>query len=56
MKTGDILIGRRFTGDATEWMLLEGGMANHVAIIYAPADSKDKFVLDCPRDGGLFNE
>mmetsp|Transcript_47796 Transcript_47796/g.63141 ORF Transcript_47796/g.63141 Transcript_47796/m.63141 type:complete len:470 (+) Transcript_47796:161-1570(+) len=55
LKTGDILIGRRFTGDATQWMLLEGGYANHAAMIFAPADSKKKYVLDCPRDAGQFN-
>jgi len=56
MLTGDILIGRRFTGDATEWMLLEGGFANHAAMIYAPPDSEQVFVLDCPQDGGMFNK
>lgn len=55
MQTGDILIGRRFTGDATEWMILEGGLANHAAMIYAPADSKQKFVIDCPSNVGYFN-
>jgi len=33
MKTGDILVGRRFSGNAAEWMLLSGGLANHVAMI-----------------------
>ena len=56
LKTGDILVGRRFTGDATQWMLLEGGLAHHAGIIYAPADSDKKYVLDCPKDGGMFNE
>ena len=60
-KTGDILIGRRFTGDATQWMLLEGGFANHAAMIYAPGTPKQAgnsglFVIDCPKDGGMFNE
>ena len=39
MQTGDILIGRRFTGDATQWMLLSGGYANHAAMIVADPDS-----------------
>lgn len=53
MQTGDILIGRRFSGDATNWMMLEGSAANHVAIIYRVPNSVKAYVLDCPRDKGL---
>lgn len=56
MKTGDVLIGRRFTGDSTESMLLQGGFANHAAMIYVPPNESDKaYVLDCPTDMGIFN-
>jgi len=49
METGDILIGRRISGDSTSWMLLEGGVANHAAMIVADADnSQIKYVIDCP--------
>lgn len=33
MKTGDILIGRRFVGSSAQMMLLSGGLASHAAII-----------------------
>ena len=54
MQTGDILIGRRFSGDGAEWMLLSGGFANHAAIIFEePIDkAHPKYVYDCPRDMG----
>ncbi len=56
MQTGDILIGRRFTGHSTETMLLNGGLANHAAMIYVPPNGHGKaFVLDCPSDFGIFN-
>ena len=51
-QTGDVLIGRRFTGDSTQWMLMEGGFANHAAIVYAPQGSNFKFVMDCAKDRG----
>ena len=37
-------------------MLLEGGRANHAAIIYAPEGSEMKYVVDCPSTSGVFNE
>ena len=54
MQTGDILIGRRFSGDNAEWMLLSGGFANHAAIIFEDSIDKahPKYVYDCPRDMG----
>ena len=55
MQTGDILIGRRFTGDATQWMLLSGGYANHAAMIVADPDSPQRMVIDCPSDTNYFN-
>ena len=49
MQTGDILIGRRFAGDSTSWMLLEGGVANHAAMIISdPNNAYTKYVIDCP--------
>lgn len=49
MKTGDILIGRRFAGDSVSMMLLEGGVANHAAMIIEDADNSSiKYVIDCP--------
>ena len=59
MKTGDILIGRRFTGEETGWMLLEGGYASHAAVVYqAPQEEAEnvRFVLDCPSDLGIFDK
>ena len=54
MQTGDILIGRRFSGDAAEWMLLSGGFANHAAmIIEDPENPRAKYVIDCPSDLGF---
>ena len=56
MQTGDVLVGRRFTGHATETMLLQGGFANHAAMIYVPPNSDGTaYVLDCPSDFGIFN-
>ena len=54
MQTGDILIGRRFTGQSAEMMMFEGGFANHAAMIIANPDSPTKYVIDCPSDMGLF--
>ena len=49
MQTGDILIGRRFAGDSASWMLLEGGVANHAAMIISdPNNAYTKYVIDCP--------
>lgn len=49
MKTGDILIGRRISGDSASWMMLEGGVANHAAMIVADeSNSNLKYVIDCP--------
>ena len=58
MKTGDILIGRRFSGDAAEYMILSGGYANHTAMIIVDENSptKQRYVIDCPSDMGLFNK
>lgn len=42
MKTGDILIGRRFSGDAAEYMILSGGYANHAAMIIVDENSPMK--------------
>ena len=51
MKTGDILIGRRISGDSASMMLLEGGVANHAGIIVADVDNGFlKYVADCPSD------
>ena len=55
MQTGDILIGRRFTGKTAEMMMFEGGFANHAAMIIANDDSPIKYVIDCPSDMGLYN-
>lgn len=54
MLTGDILIGRRFTGDTTEWMMLSGGFANHAAMIVVEPNSEYRYVIDCPSDLGVF--
>lgn len=51
MKSGDILIGRRWSGDSAEWMLLYGGFANHVAMIFEEpmlGGHPRKWVIDCP--------
>ena len=54
MKTGDILIGRRFSGDGAEWMLLSGGFANHAAMILEDSENPHaKYVIDCPSDMGF---
>lgn len=50
MKTGDVLIARRWTGHTTEMMLISGAFANHAAIIYCDPDSSAVFVLDCFED------
>ena len=55
MQTGDILIGRRFTGKTAGMMMFEGGFANHAAMIIANEDSPTKYVIDCPSDMGLYN-
>ena len=56
MQTGDILIGRRFSGDSAEWMLLSGGHANHAAMVIESNNSMySKFVIDCPSDLGFIN-
>lgn len=56
MRTGDILIGRRFSGDAAEQMILSGGYASHVAMIVEDArGGPTKYVIDCPTDMGLLN-
>ena len=50
MKTGDILIARRFTGHTTEVMLLSGSFANHAAMIIKDAETGLLFVIDCFHD------
>ena len=55
MQTGDILVGRRFSGNAAEWMLLSGGFANHVAMIVEGENGK-RYVIDCPTEIGAFSE
>lgn len=55
METGDILVGRRFSGNGAEWMLLDGGYANHVAMILQGADGT-RYVIDCPGEVGEFSE
>ena len=56
MLTGDILIGRRFTGDAAEQMILSGGYASHAAMIVEDNQGgRSKYVIDCPSDMGLLN-
>lgn len=55
IKTGDILIGRRFTGSSAEWMLLSGGHADHAAmVIEARNETGGKYVIDCPADLGYY--
>lgn len=49
-KTGDILLGRRFAGWSTLFMLLQGGLANHVAIIVDEGNG-DKYVYECMSEG-----
>ena len=59
MLTGDILIGRRISGDSASWMIFEGGVANHAAMIVAdPDNSFIKYVIDCPAtsEQDLLNE
>jgi len=52
MQTGDILIGRRISGDSASWMLLEGGVANHAAMIVTDPDhAYTKYVIDIPAVG-----
>ena len=53
MKTGDILVGRRFSGSAAEWMLLSGGFANHIAMVVVD-DRGLTYVIDCPTEIGVF--
>lgn len=55
MLNGDILIGRRFTGDTSEWMLLDGGQASHAAIILSEEGSDARYVADCPIDLGFYH-
>lgn len=50
MQTGDILIARRFTGHTTEMMILQGGLANHAAMIMRDPDSTAVYVIDCFHD------
>ena len=50
MKTGDILIARRFTGHASEMMMLSGGYANHAAMIMRDEEDKAVYVIDCLHD------
>jgi hypothetical protein len=50
MKTGDVLIARRFTGHASETMMLSGGYANHAAMIMRDADDQAVYVIDCLHD------
>ena len=57
MQTGDVLIGRRFSGDAAEQMILSGGYASHAAMIVEDKKSGlTKYVIDCPNDMGLLNK
>ena len=53
MMTGDILIGRRFSGDAAQQMILAGSLASHAAMIVQ--DGATRYVIDCPTDMGLLN-
>lgn len=48
MKTGDILIGRRISGDSASMMILQGGVANHAAMIVDYDGIK--YVIDCPSE------
>lgn len=50
MKTGDIIITRRFTGHTTEMMLLSGGLASHAAMILKDTNSTAVYVIDCFHD------
>lgn len=50
MKTGDILIARRFTGHTTEVMLLAGSLANHAAMVVKEHGSEQVYVIDCFHD------
>lgn len=57
MQTGDILIGRRFSGDSAEQMILSGGYASHAAMIVADRyHGQVKYVIDCPNDMGLLHK
>ena len=57
MLTGDILIGRRFSGEGAEQMILSGGLANHAAMIltddFEEIPKDFRYVIDCPADMGL---
>ena len=57
MLTGDILIGRRFSGEGAEQMILSGGLANHAAMILTDDFEENpqgwRYVMDCPPDLGL---
>lgn len=55
MQTGDILVGRRFSGNAAEWMILSGGFANHVAMI-VEGEHGTRYVIDCPSEIGAFSK
>jgi len=54
MQTGDILIGRRYTGSDAEWMILSGGYASHAAMIVADKDSLVRYVVECPSEVEFF--
>ena len=57
MKTGDVLVARRFTGDSAQWMILEGSFANHIAmIVEEPGNFFPVSVIDCPSDKGYLSE
>ena len=45
-KTGDILVARRFVGWSSLFMILQGGLANHVAIVVDEGDG-NKMVYEC---------
>ena len=55
MQTGDILIGRRFSGDAVQQMILAGSLASHAAMVVQDGTSGIWYVIDCPSDMGLLN-
>ena len=49
-KTGDVLVARRFAGKSTIYMLLQGGLASHTAIV-VDEGAGTKYVYECSSEG-----
>lgn len=47
MRSGDILISRKYSGHTTDMMLLSGGLASHAAMVLKDSSSSAVFVIDC---------